>query len=134
LVNTDVYRTTPPGVVVGTLAEFEIDNDDTVTAEAHAGSVLPVAQLDPTAEDVTALDKTLFPVSGLFTVTENVTVAVAPGDSVPVHVTFGLANDTDPSVAAASPLYDASSSTPASESVKLTPVCVVCPVLLAVTV
>ena len=53
---------------------------------------------------VSALDRILFPVSGLFTVTENVTVAVAPGASVPVQVRFGLANETLPAVAAASPL------------------------------
>ena len=60
--------------------------------------------MPPAADDVTVLDKTLFPVSGLCTVTENVTVADAPGASVPVHVSTGLANDASPAVAAASPL------------------------------
>ena len=44
------------------------------------------------------------PVSGLFTVTENVIVAVAPAASVPVQVRFGLVKATVPAVAAASPL------------------------------
>ena len=104
LVNVDVYRTTLPGVVVGTLAVATMSSDATVTVEEHAGAVPPDGQLLPTAADVTALDKILFPVSGLFTVTENVTVAVAPGASVPVQVRFGLAKDTLPTVAAASPL------------------------------
>ena len=66
--------------------------------------MLPDGQLLPGAAEVTALDRILFPVSGLFTVTENVIVAVAPGASVPVQVRFGLANETVPTVAAASPL------------------------------
>ena len=101
LVNVDVYRTTLPGVVVATLAVETISSDATVTAEEQAGAVPPDGQLLPTAADVTALDKIPFPVSGLFTVTENVTVAVAPGASVPVQVRFGLAKETLPTVAAA---------------------------------
>ena len=46
----------------------------------------------------------LFPVSGLFTVTENVMVAVAPTARFPVQVRFGLAYDSVPAVAVASPL------------------------------
>ena len=64
----------------------------------------PDGQLLPAAAEVTALDKIPLPVSGLFTVTENVTVAVAPGASVPVQVRSGLAKDDAAAVAAASPL------------------------------
>ena len=66
--------------------------------------MLPDWQLLPAPVEVTVLARILFPVSGLFTVTENVIVAVAPGASVPVQVRFGLANETLPAVAAASPL------------------------------
>ena len=48
-------------------------------------------------------------------------VAVPPAGTVPVQVRFGAAYDTDPAVAAASPLYAASSSTPASGSVNVAP-------------
>ena len=89
-VNTVVYRTTAPGVTVAGLGVFVIDSDDTVTVAEHAGSLLPAAQLVPGAEDVSVVARILFPVSGLFTVTENVIVAVAPGASVPVHVRVGL--------------------------------------------
>ena len=44
------------------------------------------------------------PVSGLFTVTEKVTVVAAPGARVPVQVRFGLVNATDPVLAVPSPL------------------------------
>jgi hypothetical protein len=104
LVNVAVYRTTLPGVVVAVLAVATMRSDATVTVEEHAGAVPPDGQLLPRAADVTALDKIPFPVSGLFTVTENVTVAVVPGASVPVQVRFGLANETAPALAAASPL------------------------------
>ena len=50
------------------------------------------------------LARTMLPLSGLCTVTEYVTVAVSPGARFPVQVRPGLANDTDPAVAAASPL------------------------------
>ncbi len=63
-------------------------------------SVLPDWQLLPAPAVVSVLARILFPVSGLFTVTENVIVAVAPGASVPVQVRFGLANETLPAVAA----------------------------------
>ena len=104
LVNVEVYRTTLPGVVVATLAVLLIVSCDTVTVEEQAGAVPPDGQLLPVAADVIALDKIPFPVSGLLTVTENVIVAVAPGASVPVQVRFGLANETVPALAAASPL------------------------------
>ena len=66
--------------------------------------MLPLAQLLLDVVEVTVLARLLFPVSGLFTVTENVIVADAPTASVPVQVRFGLANDTLPAVALASPL------------------------------
>ena len=104
LANVAVNRTTPPGVVEATFAVLVITSEATVTVEEQAGAVPPAGQLLPPAADVTALDRILFPVSGLLTVTENVTVVVAPGASVPVQVRFGLANETLPAVAAASPL------------------------------
>ena len=70
----------------------------------HRVSVLPLAQLLVDVVEVTLLARLLFPVSGLFTVTENVIVAAAPTARVPVQVRFGLANDTPPAVALASPL------------------------------
>jgi hypothetical protein len=75
---------------------------DTGTLTAQRESVLPAAQLLPVVVEVTVLARILFPVSGLFTVTENVMVALAPGARFPVQVRFGLANDTAPAVAAAS--------------------------------
>ena len=66
--------------------------------------MLPLAQLLPALAEVIVLARTLFPVSGLFTVTENVIVAVAPMARLPVQVRFGLANDTLPVVAVASRL------------------------------
>ena len=47
------------------------------------------------------LARILLPVSGLFTVTENVMVADAPTARFPVQVRFGLAKLTLPLVAAA---------------------------------
>ena len=61
-----------------------------MTLVAHLVSVLPLAQLLPAVADVIVLARTLFPVSGLFTVTENVMVAVAPAARFPVQVRFGL--------------------------------------------
>ena len=66
--------------------------------------MLPGRQLLPAAAEVTVLARILFPVSGLLTVTENVIVAAAPTARFPVQVRFGLAYDTLPAVAAASPL------------------------------
>src|SRR5258708_21398519 len=103
-VTVTVYPTAPPGVTVVTLAELTIVSTETSTVLAHRGSALPAMQLFPAADDVTALAKTLSPLSRLFSVTENVTVTVSPADRSPVHVTFGLAYDTDPALAAASPL------------------------------
>ena len=63
----------------------------TVTVEVHRASVPPAGQLLPAVADVTVLARTLSPVSGLFTVTENVMVADAPTARFPVQVRFGLA-------------------------------------------
>ena len=63
----------------------------TVTLVAHRGSVPPDGQLLPAVAEVTVAARTLFPVSGLLTVTENVIVAVAPTARFPVQVRFGLA-------------------------------------------
>ena len=76
----------------------------TGTAVEHRASVLPAAQLLPAAAVDTVVPRVLSPVSMLFTVTENVTVAAAPAASVPVQVSTGLAYETVPAVAEASPL------------------------------
>ena len=68
----------------------------------HRASVLPLAQLLLDVVEVTVLARLLFPVSGLFTVTENVMVALAPTARFPVQVRFGLAKLTEPAVALAS--------------------------------
>ena len=44
LVKVEVKRTTPPGVVVGTLAWITISSWATATVTVHRGSVLPLAQ------------------------------------------------------------------------------------------
>ena len=80
-----------PGVALVVLGVTLIVRIDTGTLTAHRGSVLPAAQLLPAVAEVMMLARILFPVSGLFTVTENVIVAVAPGARFPVQVRFGLA-------------------------------------------
>ena len=52
--------------------------------------MLPAGQLFPAAAEVTWVARDRLPVSGLFTVTEKVTVVAAPGARVPVQVRFGL--------------------------------------------
>ena len=52
---------------------------------------MPAGQADPGAAEVTVMITSLSPVSGLFTVTEKVTVAVAPAARFPVQVRTGLA-------------------------------------------
>ena len=47
-------------------------------------------QLLPAVAEVIVLARILLPVSGLFTVTENVIVAAAPAARFPVQVRFGL--------------------------------------------
>ena len=76
----------------------------TTTVTEHRASVLPAAQLLPAAADVTVCARTLSPVSGLLTVTENVTVADAPTARLPLQDSTGLVNPTVPAVAAALPL------------------------------
>ena len=104
LVNVEVYRTTLPGVVVATFEVLTMSSDATVTVEKQSVSVLPDWQSLPALVVVSVLARILSPVSGLFTVTENVIVAVAPGASVPVQLRFGPANETLPVVAVASAL------------------------------
>ena len=65
---------------------------------------LPAGQLLPAVAEVMVLARIWFPVSGFFTVTENVIVALAPTARFPVQVRFGLANDAVPAEAAALPL------------------------------
>ena len=74
----------------------------TVTVLAQRASVLPLAQLLPAVAEVIVLARILFPVSGLFTVTEKVMVADAPAARFPVQVRFGLEKVSEPAVAAAS--------------------------------
>ncbi len=64
-------------------------------------SVLPAGQLLPAVAEVTVVASSLSPVSGFFTVTENVIVAAAPTARFPVQVRFGLEYVTEPAVAAA---------------------------------
>src|SRR5450631_3427801 len=90
LVNTEVSRTTDPGVVVETFELLTIVSTATSTVLAQRGSVLPLAQLLPAAAEVTAAARILSPLSGLLTVTENVTVAVPPGLRFPVQARAGL--------------------------------------------
>ena len=90
--------------MLAVLAVMVIVSTETVTVLEHLASVLPLAQLLLAVVEVTVLARVLFPVSGLFTVTENVMVAAAPMARVPVQVRLGLVNDTLPAVAAASPL------------------------------
>ena len=62
----------------------------TVTVFAHRVSALPLGQLLPAVAEVIVVARILSPVSGLFTVTENVIVATAPAARFPVQVRFGL--------------------------------------------
>jgi hypothetical protein len=75
---------------------------ETPTVLEHRASVLPLAQLLLDVVEVAVLARVLFPVSGFFTVTENVMVALAPTARSPVQVRFGLAKLTEPAVALAS--------------------------------
>jgi hypothetical protein len=95
-----------PAVVAAVLAVTEKSRPGTRTWTVleQLESVLPAVQLAPAVAVVTVADRILFPVSGSFTVTENVTVTEPPGDRLPVQFRLGLANDTDPPVAEASPL------------------------------
>ena len=61
------------------------------TVTVQPGLLPPGGQVLPTVLEVMAVTITLSPVSGLFTVTENVIVAVAPTARFPVQVRFGLA-------------------------------------------
>ena len=81
-----------------------VDAPTTVTVTAHRASPPPAGQLLPGVADTTVPVRDWLPVSGLFTVTEYVIVAESPGARFPVQVRFGAAYDTDPAVAAASPL------------------------------
>ena len=75
---------------------------ETPTVLEQRASVLPLAQLLLVVVEVIVLARVLFPVSGFFTVTENVMVADAPTARVPVQVRLGLENTAEPAVALAS--------------------------------
>ncbi len=100
-----MYCTTDPGVVVLLPADATISRPGTSTGteEVHRGSVLLAGQLLPAVADVTVSARILSPVSGSRTVTENVTVALAPTARFPVQVRAEPASETLPAVAAASP-------------------------------
>jgi hypothetical protein len=87
-----VYCTVDPGVVVDTLDDKAMVRLGTwiATVVLQAGSVPPAGQLLAGVGEVTAVVRTLLPVSGSFTVTEKVIVAVAPAARSPVQVRFGL--------------------------------------------
>ena len=89
-------------MAVAGLAVMAMVSTETLTLLEHRVSVLPLAQLLLDVVEVTVLARVLFPVSGLFTVTENVIVALAPTARFPVQVRFGLAKLTEPAVALAS--------------------------------
>ena len=99
-----MYCTTEPGVVVLVPADTVVvrPGTSTVTVLAHRVSVLPLAQLLPAVAEVMVLARLLFPVSGLFTVTENVMVADAPAARSPVQVRFGPEKLSEPAVVLAS--------------------------------
>ena len=84
-----------------TFATFAIASWATSTVTVQAGSVPPAGQLPPAVAEVTVLARIWLPVSGLFTVTENVITADAPTARFPAQVRLGLAKVTVPAVAAA---------------------------------
>ena len=63
----------------------------TCTVLAQRGSVPAAGQLFPGVAESTDSASTLFPVSGLLTVTDPVTVTDAPGARSPVQVTVAVA-------------------------------------------
>ena len=81
---------TDPGVVVATFQLAVIVSWATPTVVVQRGSVLPPAQSLFGEVEVTVLARIMLPVSGLFTVTENVTVTLPLPGTVPVQVRFGL--------------------------------------------
>ena len=83
----------------------------TVTLTEQRGSVPPDGQLLPAAVVDKVLAITLFPVSGLFTVTVPVTVTVPPTGMLPVQEIPVEVSASVPDVAVWSPLGVASSST-----------------------
>src|SRR5580658_9844876 len=83
----------------------------TVTLTEQRGSVLPAGQLLPAAVVDSVLAITLFPVSGLFTVTVPVIVTVPPAGMLPVQEIPVAVSVSVPDVAVWSPLGVASSST-----------------------
>src|ERR1700689_1696225 len=99
-----VYCTVAPGVADAALALLVMVRPCTSTVAVHRASVPPAGQLVPAVAEVIVLARTLLPASGLLTVTVKVMVAVAPAARFPVQVRFGLAKETAPAVAAASPL------------------------------
>src|ERR1700692_1473521 len=83
----------------------------TVTVVVHRGSVPPDGQLLPAAAVEKLLTSTLFPVSGLFTVTLPVIVTVPPTGMLPVQEIPVVVSVIVPDVAIWSPFGLASSRT-----------------------
>ena len=81
----------------------------TATLTVQRGSVEPDGQLLPAAVVDNVLDRTLLPVSGLFTVTVPVIVTVPPTGMLPVQVRPALVTDRAPELADSSLLGLASS-------------------------
>ena len=63
----------------------------TTTVLRHGAAEAPAGQVDPVAAEDAVITSSLSPVSGLLTVTVNVTVTVAPGARLPVQVRTGAA-------------------------------------------
>ena len=80
------------------LAVKSIARSETGTVVVQRGSVPAAGQLLPAVVEVRVLASRWLPVSGLFTVTEKVMVAVSPGLRFPVQVRARLAYDTVPAV------------------------------------
>ena len=86
-------------MVVDTFPRSSICSPATFTTVVQRGSVLAAGQLLSAVAEVRVLARMWSPVSGLFTVTEKVMVAAAPGARSPVQFRVGLAKVTVPAVA-----------------------------------
>ncbi len=91
LVTVTVWPTSPPGTALGGLAAGVTVSagTSTWTAVAQPGPP-PTGQVVPAAAEETVLISVRSPRSGSCTVTEKVTVAVAPTARSPVQVSSGV--------------------------------------------
>ena len=78
----------PPGTVLLAPAVLTISSAgvSTRTVLRQGAVVVPGGHVDPAAAEEASASRSWSPVSGLSTVTEKVTTALAPGASVPVQV------------------------------------------------